>query len=320
MKKLSEFDLIKTHFAPLAGEGSFNLQDDAAHLTPTPGHAIVVTQDAIAERVHFFADDAPDLIAKKALRVNLSDLAAKGAKPKSISLALGLGESCNENWVARFASGLGEDLKLFDVGLSGGDTFKTGAGTVISITAIGEVPEGKYVSRLGASVGDEIFVTGTIGDAALGLLARQGLLKSDELKLRYLLPQPRTNFHEIVQDYASAAMDISDGLVGDLEKLCAASGVSAEIYAEQVPFSEEAKRIIADESIYLKRALTGGDDYEILLTVAPEQVEEFLKSSKDLSFRVTSIGKIIAGEGVKVFDNSGEAIEFEQTSYIHTGE
>ena len=174
--------------------------------------------------VHFFSDDPPDLIAKKALRVNLSDLAAKGAKPKSFSLALGLGETWSEAWIAGFARGLAEDCEQFDIILNGGDTFRTGGGFVISVTALGEVPKGKYVSRLDANIGDLIFVTGTIGDGALGLLARQGKLNGletahiDHLQDRYWLPQPRTALASHIQKFASAAMDVSDGLVGDLEK------------------------------------------------------------------------------------------------------
>jgi len=320
MKKPSEFELIETYFAPLAGEGSFGLRDDAAQIIPTPGHSFVITQDAIAVDIHFFADDAPHLIAKKALRVNLSDLAAKGAAPKSFSLALGMGNSCNEDWIKAFASGLVEDCKQYDIALSGGDTFKTGGGTIISITAIGEVPEGQYVSRMNAKAGDAVFVTGTIGDGALGLLARQDKLSSKSLTDRYLLPQPRTEFASVIREYASASMDISDGLIGDLEKLCKASNVSAEVNVQNVPLSEAAQAVIQDESDYLKTALTGGDDYEILLCTPRDKVDAFIKACITFDFPVTQIGEIKTGEGVKVFDNSGKAIEFEKTSYEHSGE
>jgi len=320
MKKLNEFDLIEKYFAPLAGEGSFELKDDATLITLTDGHEFVVTQDAIAEGVHFFADDAPELIAKKALRVNLSDLAAKGAKPKSFSLALGLGENCDEAWIERFALGLAQDCMAYGVTLSGGDTFKTGSGTMISITAMGEVPEEQYVSRLSAKVDDEVFVTGSIGDGALGLLARQGLLDSDYLTNRYLLPEPRMDIAPVVAKFATASMDISDGLVGDLEKLCKASVVGAEIFLEKVPLSVDAKSVISYESKYMEIALTGGDDYEILLCVPAEKLDDFIHASAACDFSVAHIGKITAGEGVKVFDINGKTIEFEKTSYTHTGD
>jgi len=320
MKKLNEFELIKKYFAPLAGEGSFDLKDDAALLIPSPDHELVITQDAVAEGIHFFPDDPPDLIAKKALRVNLSDLAAKGAKPKSFSLALGLGEKCDDVWVEAFAKGLAQDCKAYNLTISGGDTFKTGRGVVISITAIGEVPEGQYVSRLGAKADDAIFVSGTIGDGALGLLARQGILVSDLLRDRYLLPQPRVECAELVREFASAAMDISDGLIGDLEKLCRASDVGAEVLAEQVPLSDAAQDVIVHESNYLQTALTGGDDYEILLAVPQQNEQALITAAENLDFPLTKIGLITTGEGVKVFDKDGEAIEFDQTSYVHIGE
>jgi len=192
-----EISLIAHYFAPLAGEGAFGLQDDAACLDPAPGKSWVMTQDAIAEGVHFGADDPPDQIAQKALRVNLSDLAAKGAKPRYFSLALGLADTWDEPWIAEFARGLAADCDAFDIALTGGDTFRSGGGFVISITAIGEVPRGEYVSRLGASPGDTLFVTGTIGDAYAGLLARQDKLvdigreNRAFVEDRYLLPQPR---------------------------------------------------------------------------------------------------------------------------------
>ncbi len=186
--KISEFSLIKKYFAPFAGEGTFDLQDDAAEIIPSDGSSLVITQDAISEGIHFFKDDAPSLIAKKALRVNLSDLAAKGATPKYISLALGLGNTWSEEWVKEFAKGLQEDCSEYGIRLTGGDTFRTGGGFVISITAIGEIPLGGYVSRLGANPEEILYVTGTIGDSALGLLARQ--IKFDclsEEENKYLL-------------------------------------------------------------------------------------------------------------------------------------
>ncbi|MEM9277685.1 MAG: thiamine-phosphate kinase [Pseudomonadota bacterium] len=324
MARPGEFEIIEEFFAPLAGEGSFGFKDDAAKVTPAPGHILVVTQDAIAEGIHFFPDDLPDLIAKKALRVNLSDLAAKGATPKCFSLALGLGEQWSAEWVSAFARGLGEDCQHFDIALNGGDTFKTGGGFVISITAIGEMPEGEYVSRLGANVDDALFVTGTIGDGALGLLARQNSLNhlgqehADYLTDRYLLPRPRTGVASVIRRFASAAMDISDGLVGDLEKLCAASGVSANVELPEIPLSTAVEVCISHESEYLKNALTGGDDYEILLTVPQDKLPGFETATADLNFPVTRIGTISQGAGVTVFDKDGSIIEFEKTSYDHS--
>lgn len=322
----SEFSIIKKYFAPFASKGAFEFRDDAAEIIPTEGMSLVITQDAVAEGIHFFSEDTPELIAKKALRVNLSDLAAKGAKPKYISLALGLGKTWNENWIAQFAKGLQEDCSQYQVELTGGDTFSTGGGFVISITAIGEVPQGYYVSRMGAGAGDAVFVTGTIGDAALGLLAheKRNTALSDEhnthLLNRYLLPEPRMQAAAIVKKFATASMDISDGLIGDLEKLCHASNVGAELDVLAIPLSTAAQNAISLESNLLKVALTGGDDYEILFTVAQEKRSEFETAIAAFKDQYACIGTINRGQGVKVFDRDGQLIEFKQTSYDHSGE
>ena len=322
----SEFSIIKKYFAPFASQGAFEFRDDAAEIVPNEDMAFVITQDAIAEGIHFFSGDPAALIAKKALRVNLSDLAAKGATPKYISLALGLGRAWNEEWVADFANGLKDDCEAYGIQLTGGDTFSTGGGFVISITAIGEVPHGQYVSRLNAEAGDTIFITGCIGDAALGLLAHErqivGLNDNDSAYLtnRYLLPQPRVEAAKIIQKFATASMDISDGLIGDLEKLCQASEVGAALEIHNVPFSQALQNAISLESNLLKTALTGGDDYEILFTVAQQKLTEFESLIKDFELQFTRIGTISSGQGVKVFDRDDQLIEFEKTSYDHSGE
>lgn len=321
----SEFKLIKKYFSPLAGEGSFGFNDDAAEIIPSPNKSLVITQDSLAEGVHFFSDDAPALIAKKALRVNLSDLAAKGAKAKYISLSLGLGKEWNENWVAQFAKGLGEDLKHFDVELTGGDTFMTGGGFILSITAIGEINKGSYVSRLGAKKGDLVYATGTIGDAALGLFTRQELIaniKSDDqdfLTKRYLLPEPRIEAARIINKYASSSMDLSDGFVGDLEKLCKASGVGALINLEEIPFSNAAGSVFQHDSKWLKSALTGGDDYEILFTTAPHNQQQVETELLNIQCGASLVGSIIESKNVSVMDGDGKAMTFDKTSYDHAG-
>lgn len=324
--QISEFSLIRKYFAPFASKGAFSLQDDAAEIIPQEGMSLVITQDAISEGIHFFKDDAPSMIAKKALRVNLSDLAAKGAKPKYISLALGLGASWTESWVAEFAKSLHEDCQAFDLQLTGGDTFKTGGGFTISITAIGELLHNQYVSRLGAEPENILYVTGTIGDAALGLRARKKQFEAlsdyenQYLIDRYLIPQPRVGASKTIRQFATASMDVSDGLVGDLEKLCSASDVSAEIVSSEIPVSQAVQSLIQSESNSLQTALTGGDDYEILFTINPADCHELEKAVSALPFEVTRIGKINSGQGVKVFDTDGQLIEFEQTSYDHSGE
>lgn len=323
VRRPGEFELIERYFAPLAGEGGLGLRDDAANLVLPQDQTLVVTQDAIAEGVHFLPTDSPDLIARKALRVNLSDLAAKGAEPFSFSLALGLGETWDEDWIARFSEGLGEDCREYAVTLSGGDTFRTRAGFVISITALGMVPAGKFIARAGASGGDRLYVTGTIGDAALGLRVLQDRLDAGGeanafLTRRYRIPQPRLGMREILRDCAAAAMDVSDGLVGDLEKLAGASGCSATIEAGRVPLSEAAGAVVAAESKSLETVLTGGDDYEILLAVNPSNVPGFERRAAGLGFPVTPIGTMGAGQGVTVIDESGIDMELTSTGYNHT--
>ncbi|MEM9330176.1 MAG: thiamine-phosphate kinase [Pseudomonadota bacterium] len=323
MASLNEFEIIGKYFAPLTGTGSYGLKDDAAQVSTSKGCALVVTQDAIAEGIHFFSQDPPEMIAKKALRVNLSDLAAKGAKPNSFSIALGLGQRWDEDWIARFAKGLKEDCDSFDIALTGGDTFKSGGGIVISITALGEVPEGEYVSRLGAKAGDVLFVTGTIGDGALGLQTRQGIdlsVSRDHCQVlteRYLLPNPRLQFAECIREFASASMDVSDGLVGDLQKLCSASQVSCEIKLAQIPFSKAASAVFSIDSKYVEMALTGGDDYEILFTVPSERVQAANAAFAKMAFPVTRIGSMNSGAGVRVIDKDGSMLKFRKFSYDH---
>ena len=235
----AEDRLIARYFRPLATHrGAFGLADDAAAITPPPGRDLVLKTDGLIAGVHFFPDDPADGVARKALRVNLSDLAAKGARPLGFLLSIALPRDIPEDWIAAFAAGLGEDAEAYECPLLGGDTDATPGPISISIAAFGTLPLGTMVRRSGATAGERVFVSGTIGDAALGLRLRQdagnasawGLdaAMSDHLVARYRLPQPRVALSELVRTNASAAMDISDGLAGDLAKLCRASGVSAE--------------------------------------------------------------------------------------------
>ena len=227
VKPSAEARLIARHFRPLAKHpGAFNLTDDAAAIAPPPGSDLVMTTDGVIAGVHVFADDPPDLIARKALRMNLSDLAAKGARPLGFLLALSLPVATKESWVAAFARGLGDDAKHYGCPLLGGDTDHTPGPAAVSIAAFGAVPHGKMARRSTAKVGDAVLVTGTIGDAALGLKLRRnnrlakrwrlGKAQAAELLRRYRLPEPRNALAHAVLRYASAAIDISDGLAGDL--------------------------------------------------------------------------------------------------------
>ena len=319
-----EFELIARHFAPLAGSaGAFGLRDDAALLDVTPGSRLVVTQDAVAAGVHFFADDPPELIARKALRVNLSDLAAKGARPTGFSLALGLWDGWDESWIARFASGLGEDCAQFGITLTGGDTFRSPAGLIISITAFGEITDGNYASRLGATAGDVLFVTGTIGDAALGLKVRLGELTpgepaADLLRSAYWLPNPPVSFAPLIARHTSASMDISDGFVGDLRKLAVASGVGFAIDAADVPLSPAVKALCAEDPKLLTMALTGGDDYQFLFTVPQSRVALVLEEAQKCGVHISRLATASASAGkVMLVGTDGTPLLFSGESWNH---
>jgi thiamine-monophosphate kinase len=319
-----EDSLIARYFKPLATDpGAFDLTDDAATLRSS-GDELVVTTDAIVEGVHFLPDDPPDSIARKALRVNLSDLAAKGATPAGFVLTLAL-RAADDAWLTPFARGLGEDAARFQCPLLGGDTVSTPGPLMISITAFGHVPAGKMVRRNGAKPGDRVVVSGTIGDAALGLGLLKGgaaaALGGDEREMligRYRVPQPRLALAQAVRDHASAAMDVSDGLAGDLAKLCAASEVSAAIDAQSIPLSGPARRLLSSGAAGIESIVSGGDDYEILCTIAENRFEAFAQAAQLAGVPVTSIGTIIAGPAVPRFiDGQGTEIALPRRSYSH---
>ena len=316
--------LIARFFAPLASDpGAFGLNDDAAILQPPPGHDLVLKADAIVGGVHFFADDPAEDVARKALRVNLSDLAAKGAKPLGYLLSLALPRETGEAWLTRFAEGLRSDAERYGCPLFGGDTDRTPGPITVSVAMVGSLPSGSMVRRTGAKPGDRVFVTGTIGDAALGLALRQGAAwrltgaEREHLLSRYLLPQPRLALAEALRAHASAAMDISDGLAGDSAKLCRTSRVAADVEVARVPLSEAARAAVASDPAMLETALTGGDDYEIVCTVPPAKAEAFRAAAQAAKIAVTEIGAVAAGEGARFVGAEGKALVFAHASFSH---
>lgn len=322
---LSEDDLIARFFAPIAGEGAFALKDDAALFAPPPGCDLVLTKDALVAGVHFFADDPPDAIAAKALRVNLSDLAAKGADPAGFLLGLALPAGWRADWLESFARGLGEDAARYGCPLLGGDTVKTPGPLTLSITALGTVPAGEMVKRFAARPGDEIWVTGAIGDAALGLALRQGAAFADRLTAadrahlldRYLLPRPRLAAAAAMRDHARAGMDVSDGLVGDLTKMMRASGVAARVDLPAIPLSPAARAAIGDDAALFETAVTGGDDYELLACVPPARVAAFESALRAAGVPTTRIGEVAAGQGAVFRDAAGRPRAFALASFQH---
>jgi thiamine-monophosphate kinase len=324
-EKLSAEDrLIARHFQPIATHpGALGLADDAAFIKPPPGCDLVLKTDAIIGGVHFFAEDAARDVARKALRVNLSDLAAKGAKPLGFLLSLALPKEIGDDWLSHFAEGLRADAIQFGCPLFGGDTDRTPGPVTISIAMFGSVPEGSMVRRAGAKPGDLVFVSGSIGDASLGLALRKGApwklsdAQHQHLLSRYLLPRPRNALAEAVRTHASAAMDVSDGLVGDFSKLARASQVAAEIEIARVPLSDAAKAALAADPAMLETALTGGDDYEIVCIVPAGKADSFRAAAKSAGVPVTEIGMIKAGEGVRFVDSHGRALTFKRASFSH---
>lgn len=327
-----EFALISKYLAPLATDpGSLSLTDDAAVIPSWPDHDIVLTKDILAADVHFFADDPAAAIASKALRVNLSDLAAKGAEAKGYLLGLCLPADWNEAWLREFALGLQADQAAYNVALYGGDTIRSPGKLMVSITAVGIVPRGEAVRRNGARPGDRIFLTGTIGDAALGLKfrldpelgARLGLSDShrSHLENRYLLPKPRVKAAAAIRAHAHAAIDLSDGLVADLGHICETSGVDANVDVTKLPISSAVHAAIVKDAENLTTCMTGGDDYEILACVPPDRAPFYVAFLKKAGVSCTEIGEIVESRsgqtGVAHFLSGGRELDFSASGFAH---
>ncbi len=317
-----EFELIKEFFVPLAKDpGSLGLTDDAAVLTPRSGFDLVLTKDVLAADIHFFSQDAPEAVAAKALRVNLSDLAAKGARPRGYLMGLALPSDWTAGWLRRFCNGLAADQAAYDVLLLGGDTIRSGNGLQVSITAIGEVETGKAVRRSGARPGDHVFVTGTIGDAAAGLKSRvdtdfsrrTGLSESDEqyIRDRYLLPRPRTHLAALLTEYANAALDVSDGLIADCGHMAGTSAADIILEFAQVPLSKALRQVKSTSPADFALCLNGGDDYEILASVAAESAGAFQKAAEEIGCPVFEIGRVESGPGQVHLVDAGQPLTFD---------
>jgi thiamine-monophosphate kinase len=312
--KPSEFDLIAKLFAPLSktAPGAFDLTDDAAVIAPRAGHELVVTTDALVAGVHFREHDPPGIVAKKALRVNLSDLAAKGAQPLGYLLAISFPKNIDASWLESFARGLGEDQKRFGIALFGGDTTATPGPLTLAITAFGEVPEGTLLRRNGAKAGDLVFVSGTVGDAGAGLKST----KAGYLADRYLLPEPRLALGRLLHGTASASLDVSDGLLADLGHIAQTSGVKISVEASRIPRSPELKDSAGDSLEAIVAAVTAGDDYEIAFTAPTSKRAALFEAAKLSGTAVTEIGKVERGTGVVLLDN-GRIVPVPRKGYVH---
>ncbi|HLH92334.1 MAG TPA: thiamine-phosphate kinase [Xanthobacteraceae bacterium] len=325
----AEARLIARHFRPLATHpGALGLVDDAAAITVPAGHELVLTADGVIAGVHFFPDDPPETVARKALRINLSDLAAKGAKPLGFLLSIALPRDAVDGWLARFTRALGADARKFGSPLLGGDTDRTPGLLSVNIAAFGAVPRGTMLRRDRAHAGDRIVVTGTIGDGALGVIlrrdpkaaARWGLdgAMREHLLRRYLVPQPRNALAAALRRAAHGAMDVSDGLVGDLAKMCRASRLDARVDIARVPLSRAARTALAAEPALIETILTGGDDFEIIASVAPRKIAALEKTARAVGIKLGEIGSFVVGAGKAHFlDAQGRAHKFARPSYSH---
>jgi thiamine-monophosphate kinase len=328
-KDLGEFEIIARYFAPLATDSAaLALRDDAAVLVVTEGYELIVSCDTLIEGVHFLPDDAPESVGYKALAVNLSDLAAKGARGYAYLLSLAVPRGTRGAWFESFATGLRELQTATGTSLVGGDTTATPGPITITITALGLVSHGHAVFRHGAKNGDRLYVSGTIGDAYLGLrllkepkLARSWQLTEEEsahLIDRYRHPPPRLDLAIPLRNFAQAAIDVSDGLVADVEKLAQTSHAGAIIEGGKVPLSTAARKVLAREPKLLGALLTGGDDYEIVAAVSETNVSAFEAEAKNRGVPVTAIGQIApSGREIRVLGPDSKPLALERKGFTH---
>ena len=311
---MNEFDIIAAYFAPLTNEtGAHGLMDDVAEINVPPGQSLIVTTDTLVEGVHFFSDDPLETVGRKLVRVNVSDIFAKGGAPKWASLALTWPASRDRSEIEAFANGLGKDLAAFGISLVGGDTTSTPGPLTLSLTLHGLCSEQGPIRRSGARVGDDLWVSGCIGDGFLGLKATLGQLEiGSEEALRglvecYRVPSiPDKQIAELVSRFSTASLDISDGLLADADHLAVASGVRVNIDQHLIPLSDVAKRYVGQVAAdRLLELLSGGDDYQALFCV-PETKREAIESQIARSgLHLTRIGNVVEGTGVYLKPSGG---------------
>jgi len=323
MTRSGEFDLIARYFAPLASgyPGAYGLTDDAAFLDVSDGNPRVVATDMVVEGVHFLPDDPPDRIMQKALRVNLSDLAAMGAGPEGYTLALHLSAHWDDGWLAAAAAGLKADQDRFGIHLLGGDTVSSDGPGALSVTVIGNVPDGQVLRRSGAVAGDDLYVSGTIGDAGLGLRMLRGegadsldpVLRAAAIE-RYHLPTPRLQLGQALRGVATACIDVSDGLVADLAHISETSGSAATLDLAAIPWSEAVRTA---EGYPIAERITAGDDYELLFAAPATRRPDVDAAAKSAGVAVARIGGFASGTGVRILDAAGVEIALDRTGYRH---
>lgn len=318
IRRIGEFELIARYFAPLARgfEGAGGLLSDNAFLPGDSRRDLVVKTDTVVSGVHFLADEKPEFVAAKALRVCLSDLAAGGAKPFTYQLSLSLPRSWTERWIAGFTRGLAADQRRYGILLCGGDTVVSPGPLTVTITAFGHVPRGRGLTRAGARAGDALWVSGTIGDGSLGLLAARGRLTAPILEKRYRRPEPRSSLGPRLIGVANAVADVSDGLLADAGHIAHASRLAVHIARECVPLSPAAKRALVVEPSLWANVVGGGDDYELVIAVPPRKESALLKAARSAGVKVTQIGGFARGRGVTL-TVAGRPIHAPRRGYVH---
>ena len=313
-----EFDLIARYFAPLAGPSGLGLLDDAACIRPPAGKDLIISKDMLVEDVHFLPNSDPVDLAFKALSVNISDLAAKGAKPTEYFVGLAIPKETPTAWFEGFAKGLGEAQARYGVQLAGGDTTSTKSGIVISVTALGYVGEGQMITRAGAVPGDRVYVTGSLGRAALGLRCLQGLAAHDEVLVNsYLRPVPHHDFGQGLVGLATASADISDGFIADMGHICVASAVGATIQQDRLPLCSAATNATLANPALMPLIWSGGDDYEIIFTVSTAKQGQLEALAAKTGTCFTDVGVINAEIGVELIDSLGELVHPGKAGYQH---
>jgi thiamine-monophosphate kinase len=322
-----EFELIARYFAPLAAgaPGAVGLTDDVAAIDIEPDEQLIVKSDAIVGGVHFLPADPADLVARKLLRVNLSDLAGKGARPLGYLMTCAFTPELDEPWVAAFVAGLAADQKEFGLSLLGGDTTATPGPVTLSATVLGTVARDRLPRRSDARDGDAVLVSGSLGDGALGLdvlrerVAPRDAKHRDYLVGRYRLPQPRCTLGRALAEagIVHAAMDISDGLLADLGHICAASGLGADIEWQRLPLSAPATQLVAARPDLRERVVAGGDDYELLVTTSADDVAAAMAVAARIGVPLTAIGRMRHGAGVCLRDEQGREMSVGRAGYRH---
>lgn len=318
MSGADEFEVIRELFAPLAlSPGARSLLDDAAVLD-TCG-PLVITTDAIVEGVHFLAADPIATVAQKALRVNLSDLAAKAATPIGYLLTLLWPEDRPASELAGFAEGLAKDQAEFSIPLLGGDTVSTPGPLAVSVTAFGALEGARAPDRRAGGAGQDLWVSGVIGDGWLGLqAARSGEHpRRDRLIARYRTPEPRLTLAPLLRLHAAAAMDVSDGLLADAAKLAQASGLAAELDLKALPLSPEGEIHAAGGEARLLELARGGDDYEILFSAESEARGAIEAAQAGLPYRLTRVGRLLPGSGLRLVGLTGAVQEAPPRGFAH---